>query len=474
MGTSMNRRQWLRLLGATAAVSAAGGLAGCAARGGKDADVIVLGAGISGLYSAMLLEEAGFRVLLLEANQRTGGRIFTLETVDGRPEAGGFEVGPMYARVLAQVERFGLGLHGWIGDSIRYALHIQDRLMPASAWQDAGENRLAGEFRARPPFALASALLPERSPLAGLESWVDPEVARRWDLPYGQYLRDRGADEAALSLLSVGLAADEVDDMSLLWILRQQKVREFSRGAGALQFIDGGMTRLISAMEGSLHGDLELGCPVEAIESGAGGAEVRCAGGRRYRADYVVSTLPLTVLRDIAIHPGMPEVQRAAVANIPYGHGTSVFLPVREPYWEEDGLPPSIWSDGMLPRVMKWQSQAGEYLWVYLSGIANDFCRHNPDDVVLEQVMQELVRIRPSTAGRVEPGAVMCWSKHPWVRGTFAYRGPGDVRRYGEAAATPHGRVHFAGEHTSVLSMGLEGAMESAERTAFEILERAG
>lgn len=128
----------------------------------------------------------------------------------------------------------------------------------------------------------------------------------------------------------------------------------------------------------------------------------------------------------------------------------------------------------MLPRVMKWQSQAGEYLWVYLSGIANDFCRHNPDDVVLEQVMQELVRIRPSTAGRVEPGAVMCWSKHPWVRGTFAYRGPGDVRRYGEAAATPHGRVHFAGEHTSVLSMGLEGAMESAERTAFEILERAG
>lgn len=472
MRTAMNRRQLLRLFGATAALSAGGGLAGCAARGGKDADVIVLGAGISGLYSAMLLEEAGFRVLVVEADRRTGGRIFTLDTVDGRPEAGGFEVGPMYARVLAQVERFGLGLHGWLGDSIRYALHVGDQLMPASAWSAAEQNRLAGEFRARPPFTLAGAMLPEHSPLPGLESWLEPEVARQWDRPYGDYLREQGADEAALALLSVGLPADDIDQMSLMWILRQQKVREFSRDAGRLQFIDGGMSRLVDAMQGSLHGDLELGCPVEAIESTAQGVEVRCAGGRRLRADFAVSSLPLTSLRRIAVHPGLPARQRAAVDNIPYGHGTSVFLPVREPYWEEDGLPPSIWSDGMLPRVMKWQSQEGEYLWVYLSGIANEFCRNNSDDVVLEKVMAELYRIRPSMVGRVEPGAIMCWSKHPWLHGTFAYRGPGDVQRYGAAAAEPHGRVHFAGEHTSVLSMGLEGAMESAERAVFEVLER--
>jgi monoamine oxidase len=234
------------------------------------------------------------------------------------------------------------------------------------------------------------------------------------------------------------------------------------------------MSRLIDAMTGSLHGDLLFGRQVVSIDTAGTEALVTCADGQRYRAGHVICTVPLTVLRDIDIHPALPPRQREAVAGIPYGHGTSVFLPVRERFWEEDGLPPSIWGDGMLPRVMKWQSQMGEYLWVYLSGRANEFCRTAPDDEVVDRVMTELVRIRPSTAGRVEPGAIMCWSKRPWSRGTFAYRGPGDVQRHGDAIMQPHGRVHFAGEHTSVLSMGLEGAMESAERAAFELLERLG
>lgn len=475
MSRALDRRQMLKWLGASAAVAAAPAMSGCTrAAVGRDADVIVVGAGISGLYAAMLLEEAGLSVLLLEADSRPGGRIFTFDTVDGRPEAGGFEVGPMYARVLAQVERFGLGLHGWLGESIRYALHVGDRLMSPAEWAQARENLLAGNLRDRPPFALSAAFMPRQSPLASLESWLEPEVAAAWDIGYGEYLRAQGADAHMLDLLSVGLMSDHLDDMSLLWLLRQQKVREFSRDAGPLQFIDGGMSRLIEAMRGSLHGDLVLGAEVTSIDTGGDDAQVACADGRRFRAGHVVCTVPLTVLRDIDIHPALPAPQRAAVAAIPYGHGTSVFLPVREAYWEEDGLPPSIWGDGMLPRVMKWQSQQGEYLWVYLSGQANEFCRRTPDDEVVERVMAELVRIRPSTAGRVEPGAIMCWSKRPWSRGTFAFRGPGDVRRHGDAILQPHARIHFAGEHTAVLSMGLEGAMESAERAAFELLERLG
>ena len=473
MRSAMNRRQLLKALGASAAMSAGGGLTACARRG-KDADVIIIGAGMAGLQSAMMLEEAGARVLLLEADRRIGGRVFTLDNVDGRPEAGGFEVGPMYARVLSQVERFGLGLYGWIGEPIRYALHIDDHLMPTSQWAQAVENPLGERLRARPPFALAGAFLPDASPLASLESWIEPAVAQRWDLPYGDYLRAQGADDAALHLLSVGFTADDINDMSLMWMLRQQKVREFSRESGPLQFIDGGMHALLGAMRGSLTGDVELGCAVSSIETSRDGVEVGCSGGRRYRADHVISTVPLTTLRNIAIHPGLPDLQRAAVSSIPYGHGSSVFLPVREPFWEEDGLPPSIWSDGMLPRVMKWQSQQGEYLWVYLSGKANIFCRNNPDELVMDMVMAELTRIRPATQGRVERGEVMCWSKRPWSMGTFSYRGPGDVRRFGDVINQPHGRLHFAGEHTAILSMGLEGAMESGERAAFEVLELLG
>lgn len=66
------------------------------------------------------------------------------------------------------------------------------------------------------------------------------------------------------------------------------------------------------------------------------------------------------------------------------------------------------------------------------------------------------------------------WSTHAWTQGHLAYRAPGQIREFGNIMANPHGRIHFAGEHTAVLSSGLEGAMESGERAAFEIIDRAG
>ena len=64
------------------------------------------------------------------------------------------------------------------------------------------------------------------------------------------------------------------------------------------------------------------------------------------------------------------------------------------------------------------------------------------------------------------------WSTNPWSRGTFAYRRPGQIAKYGNIAAATHARLHFAGEHTAVLQSGLEGAMESGERAAMEVLDK--
>lgn len=57
--------------------------------------------------------------------------------------------------------------------------------------------------------------------------------------------------------------------------------------------------------------------------------------------------------------------------------------------------------------------------------------------------------------------------------GHIAYRAPGQVQEFGTVAADPHGRIHFAGEHTAISNSGMEGAMESGERAAVEVLMRA-
>jgi monoamine oxidase len=90
----------------------------------------------------------------------------------------------------------------------------------------------------------------------------------------------------------------------------------------------------------------------------------------------------------------------------------------------------------------------------------------------MDYALRVLTRARPSMQGRVEPIGVMNWSRHPFSRGTFAYRAPGQIARYGNVAADIHDNLHFAGEHTAVLLQGMEGAMESGERSALEVLAR--
>jgi len=65
----------------------------------KKFDTIVIGAGLSGLNAAMMLQEAGQDVLVLEGRKRLGGRVYTLDHVPGKPEAAGEYVGANYARM---------------------------------------------------------------------------------------------------------------------------------------------------------------------------------------------------------------------------------------------------------------------------------------------------------------------------------------------------------------------------------------
>ena len=85
-------------------------VAACSAskRPQKDADVIIVGAGLSGLFAAMLLHDAGLRTIVLEASSRIGGRMWTLDDLPGRPEAGGEQVGQTYARIRYAAEPTGV------------------------------------------------------------------------------------------------------------------------------------------------------------------------------------------------------------------------------------------------------------------------------------------------------------------------------------------------------------------------------
>ena len=103
---SLSRRQFVASTAALTAAASLPRVAYTAAAG--EIDVIVIGAGLSGLETAVTLEENGLRVLVLEGRQRIGGRMLTLYDVPGNPEAGGNSIANAYGRSIAAGTKYDI------------------------------------------------------------------------------------------------------------------------------------------------------------------------------------------------------------------------------------------------------------------------------------------------------------------------------------------------------------------------------
>jgi len=478
VSSKRSRRDTLRALGAlggAAALSPTLALTGCG-RPKPDADVIVIGAGLSGLNAAVLLQDAGLDVLVVEADQRIGGRIKTLDDAPGRPEAGGSEIGAGYARVRDMVSRIGgLDYNRWLDlIDMRFALNIDGTLMNGSNWADSPVNELPeGERNTGPmgPFGLPMIYLMKDSPVTELDSWLSPELAK-YDIPFDQYLRSVGASDEAVRLMQCQVPSETVSGVSALWQLR---LARYQRAVGTIQDLETlkqGASRLPEGMAAILSREVRLGSPVTGISTERDDVTVTLTDGTQLRAAHCVCTVPLTILRQMQFNPPLPELQAEAFDQVPQGHNLSIYLHVKEPYWEVDGLPASLWTNQTVGRIFRYQSEDGYYLWMN-RGVVDAETRKLDDASLKAQSLRELYAARPSTEGRVETTAVVNWSRHPWLLGHIAYRKPGQIRRYGNVVADRHGRIHFAGDHTAVLNFGMEGAMESGERAALEVLQLA-
>jgi monoamine oxidase len=216
---------------------------------------------------------------------------------------------------------------------------------------------------------------------------------------------------------------------------------------------------------------------VARIEWGGPQAVVRMAGGEELRADAVVYTGSVAVLRDAPpeFSPVLPPDKREAIANIGMDGGMKIVLKFASRFWPEDMY--FLHSDTFWPQF--WTPGNGrdgktQILTAFVSGTRADFLRQLEVDLV-EFALGELDRI---FGGRVasenfEDAYVADWTTEPFVRGLYSFPLAHTEPRHREALAAPlGGKLFFAGEATDLEghSGTVHGAIESGRRAASEVV----
>lgn len=474
----MTRRQFAAGAAVAGLTSVAGSPLSAAAKK-KQPDVIVLGAGVSGLYAARLLEDQGARVVVLEGRQRVGGRVHTLFDLPGHPEMGFNSMGDGYGRGLDCARRAGVELVE-VGKRYRVGkpqeLFLDGKRLSRDDWAAAPFNPFPQAYRTSMPWEVVGQVIARNNPLVDYIAWLDPANGAL-DTFLNAFLLEHGFSQEAIRLandVSPGYGTNSHDISALML--------EFSDGFTQAQIatgtnswaIKGGNEKLPQAMAAQLKGDVLLGKEVVAIDSGADAVEVRCADGSRYRAGRVICSLPFSTLRSVSVTPALEGSQARGVATLPYQPLSIAMLQATEPFWDSDGLAPGMWTNSVLGTVIPQRFGATDEevtgLMVHARGqLAKNWDRMGHKQA-LAAIVATLEELRPAAKGKVKALSVFSCGAEYFNGGDWAYFAPGQISDFVRTMAQPAGRIHFCGEHTATAARGLEGALESSERAAIEIM----
>lgn len=441
------------------------------------ADVIVVGAGLSGLVAARELHRNGIDVLVLEAGDRVGGRTLNHPLGDGKVvELGGQWIGPGQHRIAALAQELGIAT---------FPTHDQGRRV---LWYRGRLSRYAGTVPTTAPLSAAdlglavyrlermAATVPAERP------WAAPR-AQRWDTRTLASWIDRNTTtrfaRMSLTAWSHSVLAADPNEVSLLHALAHAAAHRgvlalcSTTGGAQERRLVGGSQRVALTLAGELGDRVRLDQPVQMIEHG--GDQVRVhTDTDAITAQRVVVAMSPTMAGRIRYTPALPAERDQLTQRMVMGSVTKCVAVYPEPFWRADGLSGQALADRG-PVTFAFDNSPpdatpGVLLGFAAGSHARRFARldhHQRRAAALDCFARWFGPKARQPLDYVDQQ----WTTEPWIRGGyFGFMPPGGWTALGPALTRPIGRLHWAGSETSGICMGsMDGAVRAGQRAATEI-----
>ncbi len=459
---------------------------GLTPRAARPACVIVVGAGMAGLVAASELLRAGHDPVLLEAQQRVGGRVLTLREPFAPglwAEAGAMRIPRSHRLTMALIDRFGLATRPFTMDNPQaYCCFCGNKVRLADLPADpAGLGfEVADHERERTAAQLwASALEPfaKRIEAEGDAAW-EAIAAEHDHLAVREFLEREQWSEGAIEMFGLLFNQEALMNSSFLELLREELGGYYTD----LVYLEGGTDLLPRAFLAELGEHIRFGAKMVALDQSPDEVTVhyRTGAGRfSVTGDFAVVTVPFPMLRHVEVLTPFSRAKQRAIRQLHYDASAKVFLQFRRRFWEDDdGISGGGSVTDLAVRNVYYPDHGrdtgrGVMLASYTWGEdAHRWGSLAPGERIT-QALEDVARLHPQAPEEFEVGASKMWHDDEFAGGAFALFDPGQQTLLYDAIVAPEGRVHFAGEHASLAHAWIQGAIESGLRAASEVHDAA-
>jgi monoamine oxidase len=444
-------------------------------------DVVVVGAGASGLTAARDLVKAGLSVVVLEARDRVGGRLFKKDILAGGwVDLGAQWVGPTQTRALALIKELGLTHFDWIPQTDPKTKTAV--IWNGSKWTSAGAldeavdggrvtitpGDVADLDQALEKFRALSKTVPPDAP------WNAPQAEALDSMTLQTWLLENTTTAYAQRFFTLETGADREESpgwTSMLYMCWLDSSSPKEDGPEDY-LIHGGAGQIPVLMAKSLQDQIVLGAPVRSIAQDHNGVTVGTLTGS-YRCQYAIVAIPPSLAGQILYDPPMPAVRLQMTQRVPMGTSIKCLAVYPEAFWRSEGT--GAWIGlGELPTV----------------SYAADSSPPSGKPGVMVSFIEGTKALATATLSAKQRRALVLadyvgyfgpkmaspvqyyeqnWPAEQWTQGAACFYTPPGVlsEPFGKAIRDPVGRIHWAGTEAATRWMGyIDGAVSAGESAA--------